>query len=179
MKKIALIFLLLTFFSIGKSYCQPAGSVVAWAGPKEKVPTGWLPCDGRAVKKTDYAALFNIIGTSWGGDAADNFYLPDLRGLFLRGVDEGKQLDLEASKRDPSRADLINKGNTGASVGSKQTDMLVKHHHSSPVSWYHPSDKVEGGETWRKEDTGTSTTSDEGGVETRPKNAYVYYIIKY
>lgn len=44
------------------------------------VPTGWLSCDGSAVSRTTYAALFAAIGTTWGsGDGSTTFNLPDFR----------------------------------------------------------------------------------------------------
>jgi microcystin-dependent protein len=51
-------------------------------------PTGWLLCDGSAVSRTTYAALFAVISTTWGsGDGSTTFNVPDLRGQFLRGFD--------------------------------------------------------------------------------------------
>lgn len=43
-------------------------------------PQGWLPCDGRLLPIQDYDALYALIGTTYGGDGASNFGLPDLRG---------------------------------------------------------------------------------------------------
>lgn len=51
------------------------------------VPSGWLDCDGSAVSRTTYAALFAVIGEDYGaGDGSTTFNVPDLRGLFIRGV---------------------------------------------------------------------------------------------
>ena len=44
----------------------PVGSVVAFAGPN--IPNDWLLCDGQTVSRATYPALFNAIGTTWGGD---------------------------------------------------------------------------------------------------------------
>lgn len=50
------------------------------------IPNGWLLCDGTAVSRTDYADLFEVIGTTYGsGDGETTFNLPDCRGLFLKG----------------------------------------------------------------------------------------------
>lgn len=50
--------------------------------------TGWLLCDGSAVSRTTYAALYAIIGTANGqGDGSTTFNLPDFRGAFARGLD--------------------------------------------------------------------------------------------
>ena len=72
-----------------KSYVDqvtPAGSIMAFAA--SSAPTGWLICDGSAVSRTTYAALFAVVGTTWGvGDGSTTFNVPDLRGQFLRGFD--------------------------------------------------------------------------------------------
>lgn len=53
----------------------------------ENIPYGWLPCDGRAVSRTEYSALFNVIGTSFGnGDTINTFNVPDLRECVLVGI---------------------------------------------------------------------------------------------
>ncbi|MDA0179025.1 tail fiber protein [Solirubrobacter phytolaccae] len=64
----------------------PAGSVIATA--RSEAPTGWLLCDGAAVSRTTYAALFAAIGTAYGaGNGFSTFNLPDLRGRVPVGVD--------------------------------------------------------------------------------------------
>lgn len=67
----------------------------------------WLPCDGKAVSRTSYAKLFSVIGTTYGaGDGATTFNVPDLRGEFLRGLDQGRGVD------------------SGRTVGSRQGDAM-------------------------------------------------------
>ena len=49
-------------------------------------PAGWLLCDGSAVLRSTYVALFTVIGTTWGaGDGSTTFNVPRLQGAFLRG----------------------------------------------------------------------------------------------
>lgn len=56
-------------------------------------PTGWLPCDGAAVSRVTYAALFAVIGTGWGaGDGINTFNVPDLRGRVIAGDGTGPGL---------------------------------------------------------------------------------------
>ena len=43
-------------------------------------PAGWALCDGRLLNIGDFDALFNLIGTTFGGDGMSTFGLPDLRG---------------------------------------------------------------------------------------------------
>lgn len=63
---------------------------VATAGP----PDGWLKCNGEIVSRTQYVALFAAIGTRFGaGDGSTTFALPDLRGEFIRGWDDGRGID--------------------------------------------------------------------------------------
>lgn len=70
----------------------PPGAVIHFA--RDSAPTGWLKCNGAAVARTTYAALFAAIGTTWGaGDGVSTFNLPDLRGEFIRGWDDGRGVD--------------------------------------------------------------------------------------
>ncbi|WP_273789985.1 phage tail protein [Bartonella sp. ML70XJBT] len=58
------------------------------------LPFGWLVCDGQAYLRSDYPALYDAIGTRWGGsDSWTKFNVPDLRGVFLRGVDDDREID--------------------------------------------------------------------------------------
>ena len=62
----------------------PIGTINAYGGAT--APDGWMLCQGQAISRTDYADLFNVIGTSFGsGDGSTTFNVPDLRGEFLRG----------------------------------------------------------------------------------------------
>jgi len=44
-------------------------------------PVGWLECEGQLLPIAEYETLFNLIGTTYGGDGMETFALPDLRGL--------------------------------------------------------------------------------------------------
>jgi microcystin-dependent protein len=64
----------------------PTGSIILWT--TDTAPTGFLLCSGQAVNRTTYAALFAIIGTTYGvGDNSTTFNVPDLRGRFPLGKD--------------------------------------------------------------------------------------------
>ena len=64
----------------------PTGSVLDFAG--STAPDGWLLCFGQAVSRTDYAALFAALGTTYGvGDGSTTFNLPDCRGVVKAGKD--------------------------------------------------------------------------------------------
>lgn len=66
------------------------GEIVQYAGTV--IPDGYLPCDGRLLLISEQPALFNIIGTTFGGDGQTTFALPDLRGRVPLGVDQHNPL---------------------------------------------------------------------------------------
>ena len=176
----------------------PTGSIIAYAGIK--TPDGWLLCDGKTKKSKDLKCLYEAIGTSWGnGDGSPgSFNLPDLRGLFLRGVDGDANNDPDHDTRELK----FNGGNKGNIVGSYQglATALPKKSFNTDISGlhYHSQYKVFHGQNLEYGDflyAGNQTTDQQlgttsqdgnhshsiisgGDKETRPQNAYVYYIIK-
>jgi len=66
------------------------GMIQLYAG--SAAPTGWLLCDGAAVSRTTYAALFAVISTTYGAPDANTFKLPDLRGRAPLGAGAGAGL---------------------------------------------------------------------------------------
>ena len=167
---------------------NPAGAIIAFGGTN--VPNGYLLCDGSAVSRTTYAALFAAIGTAWGaGDGSTTFHLPDMRGVFLRGVDNGRGQDPDTASRTASKAG----GNTGGAVGSFQSDAFASHNHQPPgapgtgfLTWWNPGGCANGADAALAAiQAGGITcglswaTAAAGGSESRPKNVYVNYIIKY
>ncbi len=156
----------------------PVGTIFPFAGPPDKVPEGWMLCNGQELSRIEYTALFEIIGTLWGdGNGHSTFNLPDLRGQFLRGADMGAKIDPDASGRKTLRGGVV-----GDRAGSYQFDELRSHYHYA----YVPRDQYGSGDdfaTTCTDDPDESIfpyiTSETGGKETRPKNASVNYIIKY
>jgi microcystin-dependent protein len=55
-------------------------------------PAGWMRCDGQLLPIDQYATLFNLIGTTYGGDGQNNFALPDLRGRVALSMGQGPGL---------------------------------------------------------------------------------------
>ena len=63
----------------------PIGTIAPFGGTSD--PSYWLICDGRAVSRTDYAALFGVIGTTYGaGDGSTTFNIPDFTGRIAQGA---------------------------------------------------------------------------------------------
>ena len=182
----------------------PAGLIMAFGGDTAQIPAGWMLCDGRQLSRSQYANLFNAIGVSWGtGDNATTFNIPDMRGVFLRGVSHGSGNDPDAA----TRIVLTNNGaNSGNNVGSYQGDAIrniigtinniQKQHAAAFVmtgvfyrnnDMYYGSGNVGTGgspATSFTFDANAGTTSTNpmaghaNGGDIRPKNVYVNYIIK-
>ncbi len=150
---------------------SPIGSVLAYAGANTAVPAGWVICNGEAISRTTYAALFSVIGVIYGfGDQSTTFNVPDYRGQFLRGMDYGLGQDPDAG----SRIAQTNGTALGDNVGSRQGDELASHTHDYQMSTYNCNTN------WSGDDWGNTTqpTTATGGNETRPKNVYVNFIIR-
>jgi len=145
----------------------PAGAVMAFA--METPPTNWLECDGSAVSRTTYADLFTAVGEVFGvGDGSTTFNLPDLRGQFIRGWDNGAGVDPEAA----TRLDSGDGSTTGDHVGTTQNDDFKSHTHTGGI--VSGSTIASGANFFASGASGLA-----GGTETRPKNVYMMYCIKY
>lgn len=169
----------------------PIGTIIGYGGPAEQDETrealakqGWLLCDGKALSIKDYEALHRAIGTNFGQPDSASFNLPDLRGLFLRGVSG-------TSGNDPDAGDRIalqSGGNTGNRVGSYQEYATGKP--QDPFQAEIPNNDigqmkldtgagVDPAGRYRHE-SGSGATNGEGGdLETRPVNTYTYFLIKW
>ena len=160
----------------------PVGTTISYCGnyTAKLKNEGWLLCNGESVDMKFYPALFEAIGEMWGngGDGkydpttklGGNFNLPDFRGEFLRGVSDTTLYDPDVKTRSAHYAG----GNVKGQVGSYQSDEFKSHTHSFN-SRVHQSGGGGLG-TWTQ--TGSTETGAKGGAETRPKNAYVYFLIK-
>ena len=72
----------LNYLGLGEGSALPVGVPVPW--PTATPPAGWLKCDGRAFAKEQYPVLARAYPT---------LRLPDLRGEFIRGWDDGRKID--------------------------------------------------------------------------------------
>lgn len=163
----------------------PVGTVLACAS--QVAPAGFLPCEGAAISRESYANLFAAIGISYGnGDGSTTFNLPDYRGQFLRGWDNGAGVDPDAAGRTGGD------GTPGDAVGTKQSDQsnnirTFQTKYTPGLGAVMPIEISDDG-SWS---AGALSGSDAGhndrvqlkmrtgGIETRPKNISVLFIIKY
>ena len=165
----------------------PTGSVFCMA--VISIPSGYLECNGAAVSRTTYSALFAVIGTAYGsGNGSSTFNLPDLRGEFIRGVDRGRGVD------------------SGRNIATSQGSQNAQHNHSatSTSSVTDPGHKhtmnfnlgnlISSGGAFGMKDSGTAdrmntattgisvststSIGNQGGNESRPRNIAMMYIIK-
>jgi microcystin-dependent protein len=75
----------------GSANTLPSGTILDFSGGV--VPTGYLACDGSAISRTTYSALFTACGTAFGsGNGSTTFNLPDTRGKVLMGSGSGPGL---------------------------------------------------------------------------------------
>lgn len=89
----------------------PPGSILGWSGDVGAIPSGYLYCNGSAISRVTYSALFAAIGTMYGiGDGTTTFNIPDSRGRVIVGID--------------GTTDFLIQGQVG---GSKGTDLTHNH----------------------------------------------------
>lgn len=143
----------------------PPGTVIMLAA--KNIPTGYrlLKCNGATISRTAYADLFSVIGTTFGvGDGVNTFRLPDLRGEFLRGWDDGRGVD------------------AGRVFGSWQTDEFRSHDHdiiNTGREGYTRGHLFYGDRGVDYINQPDNVTQKAGGVETRPRNYALLACIRY
>ena len=153
----------------------PIGSIVMWA--KSTIPNGWLECNGQSINQTLYPDLYSLMSN-----------VPDLRGSFVRGLDNGKGYD------------------SGRTLGSYQADTFQSHSHTmnNAGSHNHMTPVAAAGDDGTFGHTGAiyteaiagtpnqtntvgftdfsgdhgHTINATGSIETRPKNVALIFIIK-
>jgi microcystin-dependent protein len=119
------------------------GEITMWG--VSSVPSGWLECNGQST--SGYTALAALYGSN----------VPDLRGEFVRGWDNGKGTD------------------SGRAILSTQADEFKSHNHT--LNSYTGNGSPKGAHEGSAYN-GSATTSGRGGSETRPRNLALMYIIK-
>ena len=136
------------------------GEIVAYGG--SGVPTGWLKCNGASFSDTTYPDLALIYTTP--------FNVPDLRGEFLRGWDDGRGVD------------------SGRAINTTQVNDMESHRHSAGI-WIENAlgtlfngVRASGGSSKNAGISGGAGADPwglfVGGSETRPRNFSVSYIVR-
>jgi microcystin-dependent protein len=166
----------------------PTGAIMPFA--MNTAPSGWLAANGSAVSRTDFAALFAAIGTTYGaGNGSTTFTLPDLRGYFVRGSgtnSDGVAAGTFGAKQEDGVISHTHSGTTGndspdhthQNVGpsSGQNQMGDK---GGAVAWAGGQMYTTSGASARHQHGfTTSSQSPAGDAETRPRNIAMLYCIK-
>jgi microcystin-dependent protein len=126
--------------SFGGFLTNPPGTLIFHCG--STAPSGFLKANGAAISRTTYAGLFAGIGTVFGnGDGSTTFGIPDLRGEFPRGWDDGRSVD------------------SGRAFGSAQTDALQGHYHEVKNSAGQQGTRSAGGVVGGFSNTGAAAPS--------------------
>tara|TARA_R110001632_G_scaffold32795_1_gene84531 strand:- start:418 stop:822 length:405 start_codon:yes stop_codon:yes gene_type:complete len=125
-------------------------------------PTGFIKANGASISTSTYSDLFAVIGYTFGGSGG-SFNVPDLRGEFLRGWDDGRGVD------------------SGRGFGSTQADEFKSHNHgiqtwTQYIAGPQPNKVYNGGGYAASYVVNTAST---GGTETRPRNIALLACIKY
>jgi len=107
----------------------PTATIVPWSS--SSVPSGFLECNGAAVSRSTYAALFAIVGTTYGaGDGSSTFNVPDFQDNVAVGKSGTKALASTGGANT-----VASSGNVGGSTANAtlSTDQLASHSHSTNV----------------------------------------------
>lgn len=112
----------------------PIGSLTAWAGSSTAVPAGWVLCDGQLLDRTAYAALFAVIGTTYGNTNTSNFRVPDLTARFPIGVGNGRSRGATGGAETVTLTTAQIPGHTHGSAGGHTHDTIADHTHNTPMS---------------------------------------------
>jgi microcystin-dependent protein len=108
----------------------PTATIVPWTSAS--VPTGFLECNGQAVSRSTYSALFAIVSTTYGtGDGASTFNVPDLQDNVAVGKSNNKALASTGGANT-----VTSTGNIGGSTANAtlSTPQLASHGHPGGVS---------------------------------------------
>jgi len=164
----------------------PTGTVMPFAG--ETIPDGWLLADGSAIPNDDYyKPLRDMLGT----------YLPNLKGLFLRGAGAGTSYtgpNLQAAQLDQTQSHLHSLSYSGGSTSTNgshthngyedrggsttHSGVYISYANNGDEQWLNSWLRTAGAHTHTISGTGTSSNPNVSAAETRPVNYGVNFIIK-
>ena len=144
----------------------PVGSIIAYS--VAAAPTGYLLCDGAAVSRSTYSALFAVLSTTYGvGDGSSTFNVPDLKGRVVVGYGAGSGLT--------SRA-IAAQG--GAETHTLSESEIPSHVHAIPSSASAGSGPTLDEGAGSIGTNPTNATGGGGAHENMPPFTVVNYIIK-
>lgn len=107
----------------------PVGGMMWW--PVPTIPIGWVKVNGQSLSKTSFNKLFAVLGTTF-GDGGTTFKLPDVRGRFIRCLDEGAGIDIGRVLGSVQATQNLWHNHNGA-TGGQSVDHF--HYFSATTSW--------------------------------------------
>ena len=160
-----------------KARMVPTGSLIIW--PTSTPPAGYLECDGSALSRTTYAALFAVLGTTYNKatDATDKFRVPDLRGEFVRGWDHGRSADKDRAIGTTQKATRVYRRNY---FPDGWEGAMYDRDHRASADIDGAIEVISGGTTGRSNSAELLVTGGKlDGVRVRPRNVAQMFAIKY
>jgi microcystin-dependent protein len=123
------------FISLDEGSDVPTGQITAFGGAS--APTGWLLCDGTAVSRTTYAALFAVLGTTYGaGNGTTTFNVPDLRQRFAMGkAASGTGATLGGTGGTVDHVHALNTSSSGALIRVANATNTIRTLLKTVASW--------------------------------------------
>ena len=107
----------------------PTGTIVPWSD--SSIPSGFLECTGQAVSRSTYAALFAIIGTTYGaGNGSTTFDVPDLQDNVAVSKSGTKNLGSTGGANTVSSTGNVGGSTANATLSEAQ---LASHSHNTPL----------------------------------------------
>ena len=116
------------------AFVVQTGMILPFSAAAGSIPTGYLNCDGSAVSRSTYSALFALISTTYGvGDGSSTFNVPDLAGRFAIGKSGSYAL---ASTGGGTTSSFTPSGSVSVSVNNHTltTSQIPSHNHSASTS---------------------------------------------
>ena len=165
------------------SAVSPIGTIIMYAGGT--IPTGWKSTDGSSLLKSQYPALYAIIGDAYSvtGQDALHFNLPNTQGIFVRGA--GTQIlstnslsysaTLGGYQADATKKNGLGLNDPGHSHGLSQ---LVSNTNNFGRQAFYDRGNGGGSAGYSTDGAGTNVSINTGDSETRPANISVNYMIK-
>ena len=106
----------------------PTATIVPWSD--SSIPSGFLECNGQAVSQSTYAALYAIIGTTYGDPGGGNFNVPDLQDNVPVGKSNNKALASTGGANTVTSTGNVGGSTANATLNSGQ---LASHSHIVPT----------------------------------------------
>ena len=143
----------------------PTATIVPWSD--SAVPSGFLECNGSAVSRSTYAALFAIIGTTYGsGDGSTTFNVPDLQDNVPVGKSNNKALASTGGANTVASSGSVGGSTANATLSTAQ---LASHSHSTKASNTGLLTQSQGGNT-SPAYTNSQNTGDAGSGQAHSHN---------